>query len=156
MHACAIRNKAVVGIYIKECEIPADVILVRFYFACIKGSIDLIALLAPHLPDTDQQLCTLVVVCAEGQIEAAAQHIKEDSIDPPIVHGVTPLMIAAACGHVNIIELLIQTGADANSEDGQGHTALDYATMTNHDASASFLKKNKAVHGSKDLPPTSN
>ena len=157
-NACAIGNKAVVGIYLKECEIPADMILVRFYFACIKGSIDLIVLLAPHLPDTDQQLCTLVVVCAEGQIEAAAQHIKEHSIDPniSIVHGVTPLMIAAACGHVNIIELLIQTGADANSEDGQGHTALDYATMTNHDASASFLKKNKAVHGSKDLPPTSN
>ena len=157
-NACAIGNKAVVGIYLKECEIPADVILVRFYFACIKGSIDLIVLLAPHLSDTDQQLCTLVVVCAEGQIEAAAQHIKEHSIDPniSIAHGVTPLMIAAACGHVNIIELLIQTGADANSEDGQGHTALDYATMTNHDASASFLKKNKAVHGSKDLPPTSN
>nr|XP_053626165.1 LOW QUALITY PROTEIN: ankyrin-3-like [Cherax quadricarinatus] len=47
-------------------------------------------------------------------------------------HGVTPLMLAAACGNERLLRLLIHYGATAASRDTQGRTALAYACKWGH------------------------
>ncbi|XP_019857876.1 PREDICTED: uncharacterized protein LOC109586142 [Amphimedon queenslandica] len=47
------------------------------------------------------------------------------SPDTPLVAGITPLMIAASCGHIELVEALIQAGADVNKRNDQGVNALD-------------------------------
>lgn len=42
-------------------------------------------------------------------------------------HGVTPLMLAAIAGRVEIVELLLGAGADAGARNWAGGSALDYA-----------------------------
>jgi ankyrin repeat protein len=39
----------------------------------------------------------------------------------------TPLMLAAFYGYREMVEFLIESGADVNLKDGKGHTAMDYA-----------------------------
>jgi ankyrin repeat protein len=41
--------------------------------------------------------------------------------------GATPLIIASAIGHPDIVELLLDTGADSNVKDANGFTALHHA-----------------------------
>ena len=69
-------------------------------------------------------------------------------MDPntPIVHGLTPLMIASHHGHIDVVDTLLLQGVDVNKvDDIGGYTALDYAKDNNN--IASLLKLNGAVHG---------
>lgn len=45
---------------------------------------------------------------------------------------VTPLMLAADAGELEVAELLIEAGADVDRKDGDGRTALDIARKRNH------------------------
>ena len=40
-------------------------------------------------------------------------------------HGVTPFMILSSCGHTDLIEAFIKSGANVNKTDGFGDTAFD-------------------------------
>jgi len=53
--------------------------------------------------------------------------------------GVTPLVAAAAHGHVEVIRRLIAAGADVNFRDKWGMTALDYATRAKEKAAIEAL-----------------
>lgn len=48
------------------------------------------------------------------------------------IDGVTPLMAAAQYGRADIIELLLQHGADKSVKNVYGHTAYDIAKEKNH------------------------
>ena len=51
-----------------------------------------------------------------------------DSPDTPLVHGLTPLMVASSCGHVDVVDALIQAGADVNKQESYwGLTPLFFA-----------------------------
>ncbi len=56
----------------------------------------------------------------------------------------TPLHIASAEGHQNVVEYLISRGADVNSRDRLGRTPLDDARFSNYDGISSFLVKSGA------------
>ena len=51
---------------------------------------------------------------------------------PRMPDGVTPMMIAAACGHEDVIELLLQCGADPTLRDAYGQSAAAYARAACH------------------------
>jgi ankyrin repeat protein len=51
----------------------------------------------------------------------------------------TPLIVAAAEGHLNIVKMLYKKSADVNARDDQDGTALNAATDHNHLALASWL-----------------
>jgi hypothetical protein len=45
---------------------------------------------------------------------------------------VTPLMAAAACGHEEVVEYLLQCGADPSRRDRRGRSAAYYARCNGH------------------------
>ena len=73
---------------------------------------------------------------------------------PSTAVGYTPLMQAAASADLALVKLLIDAGAEINSEDQHGRTALDEAEMYTHSseehrAVVAFLKERGARNGNK-------
>lgn len=56
----------------------------------------------------------------------------------------TPLMVAAALGHVEVVRLLLKQGADANARNQDGITALAYAEVYGHEGVVALLKQHGA------------
>lgn len=48
-------------------------------------------------------------------------------IDPTDDTDTTPLILAASAGRSQIVDILIQKGANVNHKSNQGHSALQYA-----------------------------
>ena len=63
------------------------------------------------------------------------------------IHNITPLMIASSCGHTDIVEALILSGANVNKTDDLGYTALDYAEQAKQDATRDLLLQYDGVCG---------
>jgi len=57
----------------------------------------------------------------------------------------TPLMVAAALGHVEVVRLLLKRDADVNAANQDGITALAYAEVYGHEGVVALLKQ----HGAK-------
>ena len=51
----------------------------------------------------------------------------------------TPLISAAINGHVKVVELLLDKGADVNKTDKDGNTALKLATQYGHSETVTLL-----------------
>ncbi|XP_019858348.1 PREDICTED: uncharacterized protein LOC109586591 [Amphimedon queenslandica] len=69
----------------------------------------------------------LLAAAAEGDLGTLFSMIYEVGMSPgtPLVAGITPLMIAASCGHIELVEALIKAGADVNKRNDDGMNALD-------------------------------
>ncbi len=80
----------------------------------------------------------------EGKFDAVKKMLKED---PDLVNaidsdGLTPLHLAAEYGHRQIVELLLQEGADINAKSGFKRTPLHFAASSGHDEIVSlFIEK---------------
>jgi ankyrin repeat protein len=65
--------------------------------------------------------------------------------DPTLAHvvegGTSPLHLAARRGHASIVRLLLAAGADAQSRNGEGRTALDEARLACHADVAESLRQ---------------
>jgi ankyrin repeat protein len=71
---------------------------------------------------------------------------------PSTAVGYTPLMQAASSANLELVKLLVDAGADLNSEDQQGRTALDEAETYTHSSEehrtvVAFLKERGARNG---------
>jgi ankyrin repeat protein len=78
---------------------------------------------------------------SSGKIREISQQIAsvdKKSIDG-VVNGMTPIMLAASSGNVEIIDLLFTQGADPNKRGSSERTALQYATEKNHIGAAKRL-----------------
>uniref|UniRef100_A0A8C5WD73 Fibronectin type III and ankyrin repeat domains 1 n=1 Tax=Leptobrachium leishanense TaxID=445787 RepID=A0A8C5WD73_9ANUR len=64
----------------------------------------------------------VISILQTGQVKA----------DTPDKFGLTPLMVAAQKGHLRLVELLIDHGADINQEDGSGKNSLMLACFSGH------------------------
>lgn len=58
--------------------------------------------------------------------------INKAEVNAQDKNGVTPLILAAYYGHTNIIQSLLQNGADKSHRNITGHSALAVATSKNH------------------------
>jgi ankyrin repeat protein len=72
-----------------------------------------------------------------------AHGAKVNAVNPG---GVTPLMIAAANDHRNVVTVLLKFGADVNARSEDGRTALSIAQANNNEALIQLLK-DAAQHG---------
>jgi ankyrin repeat protein len=82
-----------------------------------------------------------------------------DGYDPDIqnTHKRTPLSWAAESGQREVVELLLEKGANPTSKDYSGQTSLHYAAKAGHNAVVSLLLAQGNVHpendGDYDTPP---
>ena len=66
--------------------------------------------------------------------------------DVQFMHSVTPLMISSSCGHTDIVEALIQSGANVNKTDEFGDS-LDYAEQAKQDSTRVLLLQHGGLCG---------
>ncbi|ORY61608.1 ankyrin repeat-containing domain protein, partial [Pseudomassariella vexata] len=67
--------------------------------------------------------------------------IQEVSPEFTNIEGETPLWIAAAEGHRDIVELFIKAGADLNFQDENGQTAVSIARENGHEGVVRILEQ---------------
>lgn len=68
-----------------------------------------------------------------NDLEGVKKYIDEGGeIDAINEYGVTPLMLAAGNENREVVELLLEAGADKNIEDNKGYLAIEYAFMSNN------------------------
>ena len=95
--------------------------------SCLGGHPTLITFLSGKLTHLNNDQRELLDSCVKGDLGTVVMK-KLDSPDTPLVLGLTPLMVASSCGHVDIVDALIQAGADVNKEESNwGFTPLFFA-----------------------------
>lgn len=69
---------------------------------------------------------------AKGNIEIVNHLLSQNDIDPnpQDIHGSTPLDLAVANGHIDVVKSLLKKGADPNIKDQNGKTALHIAAVS--------------------------
>ena len=137
-----------VDVLLKKVEFPTDHIMRAFVLACYGGHSTLINTLIHKITDLPQK--ELLISCVIGDLAAVISTIVESELNPdtPLVCGLTPLMIATSCGHIELIDALIQAGADVNTCNDYGNNALDIAegTFNKQQDVIQLLLVNGAVH----------
>ena len=112
--------------------LPSSHLSSGIVIACRLGHSAVFSLLVKQL-ESAPQVIDLFTSCAEGDVGSVIQHIMEFNIDPntTLISGITPLMIASSCGHVEVIDTLIQMEADVNRIDSDNYSPLAYAITGN-------------------------
>jgi ankyrin repeat protein len=108
-----------------------------------------------HILITTIAAVVLVVTGLAGPIHDAVKNGNIDEVQWQLDAGVdvneesskglTPLHYAASAGHNDIVELLIERGANVNATDsGKGATPLDYAHWRDHEEVIETLNAHNA------------
>ncbi|NP_001084771.1 death associated protein kinase 1 S homeolog [Xenopus laevis] len=71
-------------------------------------------------------------------------------VNQPNKHGTPPLLIAAGCGNIQILELLIKRGAQIDVQDKAGSNAIYWASRHGHVETLKFLHQNNCSLDIKD------
>ena len=93
--------------------------------ACRLGYSTIISLLIKHLHLSSQ----VFIASPDEDTTSLKQQLTQSDINPntTLISDITPLMIASSCGHIKVLECLLQAKADVNSKDEDGYTPLAYA-----------------------------
>lgn len=83
----------------------------------------------------------LCAAIAKGDLEAVKKFIEYGVNVNETSNGVTPLMLAARYNKVEMLKILIDNGAQVDTKDERGNTALVYATESNATEAVSYLEK---------------
>ena len=88
---------------------------------------------------------TVFTATAAGDPDALRAFVEQhpESLDqrlPARYHGQTPLHFAIARNRVDLLDLLIEMGADVDAADGNGQTPLEYALLRNDGDAAARLR----------------
>ena len=127
--AAFVNNLEAVKMLMKKCDLSTENIISAFSIACYEGHSLIMIHLCKKLMTLSNDERKLLVAAVEGDIGTLVSMLFEVGMSPdtPLVGGITPLMIAASCGHIEILDTLIQAGADVNKTNDEEDTALDIA-----------------------------
>ena len=125
----------------RKCDMLMEDIISAFTIACDEGHSSIVILLSKKLTILLNDERELLAAAAEGEIGTLVSTLYEVGISPDtaLVGGITPLMIAASCGHIDIVDTLIQAGADVNKTNDKGKTALDILSGREEEETSSFI-----------------
>ena len=120
-------NNDLVNMLLDKAEPTTDEIEKAVVASCYGGHPTLITFLSNKLPHLTNDQRELLDSCVKGDLGTVVWKTL-DSPDTSLVLGLTPLMIASSCGHVDIVDALIQAGADVNKQESHfGFTPLAFA-----------------------------
>ena len=141
-------NTDIVNTFLNHSKIRYESLSMGWYYACQLGHVPIITLLSNTVDIVSNQT-DLIISCAEGDLGTVVDHLMSGKITPDIqfIHGVTPLMISSSCGHTDIVEALIQSGANVNKIDEFGDTALDYAQQGKQNTTQDLLLQHHGLRG---------
>ena len=124
---CSVRNNMLMVVKLILPNVSLSVLPSVLLPACRLGYVEMISYLLQHIDPPSAKLIHLS--CANGDLALVAEQIVSSStnVDSRIVLGITPLMIASSCGHVEIVDCLIQAEAHVNYTDQDGFPPLAYA-----------------------------
>jgi len=83
----------------------------------------------------------LAAAVAKGDVEAVKKFIEYGADVNEKSNGMTPLMLAARYNQVEIINLLLEKGANAKTINESGLTALKYAKLSNAQEAIDVITK---------------
>lgn len=75
----------------------------------------------------------------EGYLDLLWGASKRDTNAPTEEAGLTPTLVAAQCGHLEALRMLVGRGGDPERADAAGNTCLHLAASQNHLNCVSFL-----------------
>lgn len=84
---------------------------------------------------------------AEGYLEAVQLFLDADeneNIEAPNQYGSTPLILAAARGHVEVVRLLLKRGANIEARGARNRTALEWAEQNGHPDCVALIREQLA------------
>ena len=124
-----------------------DEIPLLFYLIQNRASLEMIKLLIEHgmdLNTTTKEGIGAIDIAIKYHRLDVLKFCKEQGID--IIHsqrksGLTPLMLATCFNDVEIMQYLIENGANVNQRDNFGMNALDYAKKLRQKSAIEFLQK---------------
>ena len=120
-------NRDLVNMLLDKFKPTTDEIEKAVVLSCYGGHPTLITFLSNKLPHLTNDQRELLDSCVKGDLGAVIMKIL-DSPDTPLVLGLTPLMVASSCGHLDMVDALIQAGADVNRQESHwGFTPLFFA-----------------------------
>ena len=120
-------NRDLVNMLLDKAEPTTDEIEKAVVTSCYGGHSTLITFLSNKLPYLTSDQRELLDSCVKGDLGTVVMKTL-GSPDTPLVLGLTPLMVASSCGHVDIVDALIQAGADVNKQESHlGFTPLFFA-----------------------------
>ena len=141
-------NTDVVNTFLNHFKIKYESLSMGWYYACQFGHVPIIKLLSNRV-DIDSDQTDLIISCAEGDLGTVVDQLMSGTIMPDVqfIHGITPLIISSSCGYADIVEALIQSGANVNKADVFGDTALDYAEHAKQDSTRVLLLQHGGLCG---------
>ena len=120
-------NRDLVNMLLDKAEPTTDEIEKAVVLSCYGGHPTLTTFLSNKLPHLTNDQRELLDSCVKGDLATVITKTL-DSPDTPLVLGLTPLVVASSCGHIDIVDALIQTGADVNKQESHlGLTSLFFA-----------------------------
>ena len=120
-------NRDLVNMLLDKAEPTTEEIEKAVVTSCYGGHPNLMTFLSNKLPHITSDQRELLDSCVKGDLGAVIMKTL-GSPDIPLVLGLTPLMVASSCGHVDIVYALIQAGADVNKQESHlGLTPLFFA-----------------------------
>ena len=124
---CSVRNNMLMVVKLILPNVSLSVLPSVLLLACRLGYVEMISYLLQHIDPPSAKFIHLS--CANGDLALVAEQIVSSitNVDSRIVLGITPLMIASSCGHVEIVDCLIQAEAHVNCTDQDGFPPLAYA-----------------------------
>ena len=101
-------------------------------------AIELATVRGVRLQDADNLLRTAIELRAEQVVVALLKNGASPHGDPSL----TPLMLAASFGHLHIMRILLEAGADPQVDNGSVGDAMEYALSNGHYLAAHLLADN--------------
>ena len=128
------NNIHVVTVLMEKCDITPEHIISAFIAACHGGQSSMMIHFSEKITTLSNNERKLLLAAAGGDLGTLITMIYEVGMSPdtPLVAGITPLMIAAACGHIELVDTLIQAKADVNKRNDEGTNALDIVSDIGH------------------------
>lgn len=100
--------------------------------------------------NNNEQLFNLIRTNEPRDIEDLLKNNSNININQKNQHGSTPLILATYSGHLKIVKILIENGADINLTSNDKTTPLIWATVGSHTAIVRYLLNNNADINAKD------